>query len=243
MPNFSFIDAKTAQSIDDRLMNQQGFSIDQLMELAGLSVANAVHDFYTSKYGEENPSTNRRLLVFCGPGNNGGDGLVAARHLKHFGYHPSIVYPKQGKLPLFTNLVKQCIDLEIEILSQLPSVEEMNQVNMIVDGVFGFSFEGPIRAPYDSIIQSFSKTKTPVLSIDVPSGWDVSEGDVHSTGFNPDATISLTLPKNCMKTYTKIHYLGGRFVPPQLANEFGIIIPDYGYNPTQVTGLSLVNSS
>jgi NAD(P)H-hydrate repair Nnr-like enzyme with NAD(P)H-hydrate epimerase domain len=56
-----------------------GFSIDQLMELAGLSVAASLADVYP-------PDTLLRVLVLAGPGNNGGDGLVAARHLAHWGY-------------------------------------------------------------------------------------------------------------------------------------------------------------
>lgn len=60
-------------------MGPLGFSIDQLMELAGLSVASAI-------LAEYPPSQYSRVLIVAGPGNNGGDGLVAARHLYHFGY-------------------------------------------------------------------------------------------------------------------------------------------------------------
>ena len=66
-----------AQQLDVELMREPGFSIDQLMELAGLSVACAVAAVFSP------PS---RILAVAGPGNNGGDALVAARHLIHFGY-------------------------------------------------------------------------------------------------------------------------------------------------------------
>jgi NAD(P)H-hydrate epimerase len=251
MSGISYIDAKTAQLIDERLMKEQGFSLDQLMELAGkiyrrfilvllilvigYSVAHATHDVYVERYGQDNPKSLRKVLVYCGPGNNGGDGLVAARHLKHFGYFPSVVYPKPGKTAIFSNLIKQCVDMDIEMLNDIPSVDEMNNnYNMIIDGLFGFSFQGPIRSPFGEIIDNLKDTKTPVLSIDIPSGWDVNEGDSYQTGFTPDAVISLTLPKNCMKSYRKAHYLGGRFMPPKFAAELELSVPDYGYGPPQV---------
>ena len=66
-------------AIDEELMGPLGFSVDQLMELAGLSVACSVAVEYPA-------ASHGRALVIAGPGNNGGDGLVAARHLRHFGY-------------------------------------------------------------------------------------------------------------------------------------------------------------
>ena len=70
-----YLTQEEAQNIDQELFNEYSFSVDQLMELAGLSVAVALAKTYPSQ---------REVLVFCGPGNNGGDGLVAARHLKMF---------------------------------------------------------------------------------------------------------------------------------------------------------------
>ena len=64
------------------------------MELAGLSVAESITKVYDAQ-------TYSKVLIVAGPGNNGGDGLVAARHLKHFGYQPSIYYPKPSTKTLF----------------------------------------------------------------------------------------------------------------------------------------------
>ena len=74
-----YLTQEEAQNIDQELFNKYSFSVDQLMELAGLSVAVALCKAYPM-----NKSATNDVLVCCGPGNNGGDGLVAARHLKMF---------------------------------------------------------------------------------------------------------------------------------------------------------------
>lgn len=189
-------------------MQEPGFSIDQLMELAGYSVAAAAVNFserFTA--GAE----KRNVLIVCGPGNNGGDGLVAARHLKQFGYFPSIVYPKQSKGTLFANLVQQMSDLDIPVSNQMPPAFAYEDNAFIVDALFGFSFQGPAREPFASMIKTLSVSSVPVLSVDVPSGWHVEQGDVHGTGYVPHATISLTCPKLCMQGYEGVHYVGGRY--------------------------------
>lgn len=207
--SISFVDADIAKAIDEKLMSQPGFSIDQLMEIAGYSVACAMHDYYLTSQAV---NSTRKLLIYCGPGNNGGDGLVAARHLFHFGYKPTVVYPKPSKGQLFVNLVQQCRDLNITVTSEAPSLSAMNEVDGIIDAIFGFSFKGPPREPFKNIIDLFTATRAPVLSVDIPSGWDVNDGDIYETFFTPKAVISLTLPKMCMLQYDQKHYIGGRLV-------------------------------
>lgn len=67
-------------AIDQELFNEYSFSVDQLMELAGLSCATAV----AKAYPVSQMTNHGTVLVISGPGNNGGDGLVCARHLKMF---------------------------------------------------------------------------------------------------------------------------------------------------------------
>jgi hypothetical protein len=74
--DISYLSSEQATAIDEKLMSTLGFSIDQLMELAGLSVATAAAEEYPL---EKFP----RVLIVCGPGNNGGDGLVRKRPMCH----------------------------------------------------------------------------------------------------------------------------------------------------------------
>lgn len=73
-----YLSQEEAQNIDQELFTEYSFSVDQLMELAGLSVAVAITKAYPRG------TSHSKVLVCSGPGNNGGDGLVAARHLKMF---------------------------------------------------------------------------------------------------------------------------------------------------------------
>ncbi|KAF3326479.1 pyridoxine/pyridoxamine 5'-phosphate oxidase 1 [Carex littledalei] len=233
----SYIGQQAAKEIDEILMGPLGFSVDQLMELAGLSVAAAIAEVYK-------PSENRKVLVICGPGNNGGDGLVAARHLYHFGYEPVICYPKRSSSPLFSGLVTQLKSLEITFLSkeELPPLLS-DEYDLVVDAMFGFSFRGMPREPFAHLIKVVSmlthahiehKKETKVISVDIPSGWDVELGDaaqengVASPGIRPHMLVSLTAPKLCAKKFTgPHHFLGGRFVPPAIVKQFNLKLPPY----------------
>lgn len=71
------------------------------------------------------------------------------------------------------------------------------------------------------------QSRTAIVSIDVPSGWDVSAGDVGGTGLRPSLLISLTAPKECARSFAGKHALGGRFMPPVLLQKLGVHIPPY----------------
>lgn len=90
----SYISAETAAALDDELMSHPpegcGYTLPQLMELAGLACAQALFESYP-------PDVYPSALVACGPGNQGGDGLVAARHLKLWGYDVAVWYPKPSQ--------------------------------------------------------------------------------------------------------------------------------------------------
>ncbi|KAL5231289.1 hypothetical protein ABZP36_030065 [Zizania latifolia] len=221
---------RDAAEIDEQLMGPLGFSVDQLMELAGLSVAAAVAEVY--KLGEYT-----RVLIICGPGNNGGDGLVAARHLYHFGYKPSVCYPKRTPKPLYSSLVTQLESLAIPFVpvEDLPG-NLSEEFDIIIDAMFGFSFHGTPRPPFDDLIHRLvwlsvignSAKRPAIVSVDIPSGWHVEEGNANGEGLKPDMLVSLTAPKLCARKFTgPHHFLGGRFVPPPILSKYGLHLPPY----------------
>ncbi|XP_034247329.1 NAD(P)H-hydrate epimerase [Thrips palmi] len=218
-----YLQQDEAVNIDLELFNEYKFSVDQLMELAGLSCATAIAKCYRPDQAKGS------VLVCCGPGNNGGDGLVCARHLKLFGFSPSVYYPKRTDKPLYENLLHQCLAMDIPVIENAPTADLLNSsYNLIVDALFGFSFKPPVRPLFVPILEALRNTESPICSIDIPSGWDVEKGCPESGGIQPEMLISLTAPKQCALFFKgKHHFLGGRFVPPSLAQKYQLNLPDY----------------
>ena len=216
-----YINAETSANVDKELMGAYNYSIDQLMEIAGLTVAKVVNQEFIKS------TKNCKILTLCGPGNNGGDGLVASRYLKEFGNEVDILYPKKNtKNALYTRLITQCENYEIKISEKIyDNKEEYEKIfenyDIIVDALFGFSFKGEIRQPFKTIIEAMKKFENKIISVDIPSGFDIDKGNIFDT-FIPKGLISLTLPKLCSKTFKGEHFLGGRFVPKKLFEKFNI---------------------
>ncbi|XP_074604459.1 NAD(P)HX epimerase isoform X2 [Brevipalpus obovatus] len=220
MEGIKCLSQEEAIRLDQDLFNECQFSVDQLMELAGLSVASSVIKSYPS-------NSYKTIAVCCGPGNNGGDGLVAARHLLAFGYEPTIYYPKPGKSELYNRLVKQCKDNGIHFLD---SIDGIDHNSLIVDAVFGFSYKPPCRPEFVELLKLMSRCNNRLISVDIPSGWHVESGPPNDGTpiLKPGCLISLTAPKLCSKFFTgQHHYLGGRFVPKTIKEKYGLRLPEY----------------
>lgn len=229
--SMKYLNQVEATNIDVELFSTHKYSVDQLMELAGLSCSHAI----AKCYPPSDESSLKRILVCCGPGNNGGDGLVAARHLAILGHHCDIYYPKRTEKELYQNLVVQCQSFgeAIRFIENCPSSDAVTAggiYRLIVDALFGFSFRPPVRESFLPVIRiltestvpiaryvlhSISKTKKNVsklndnsnlsifcLSIDIPSGWDVETGpSAEESSISPELLISLTAPKLCAKYF------------------------------------------
>ena len=221
--NIPYINAETSALVDKELMGTYNYSIDQLMEIAGLTVAKVVNQEYVLK----SKQNNLKIITLCGPGNNGGDGLVASRYLKEFGNEVEILYPKKNtKNPLYERLITQCQNYGILINEKIFETKEeyekiFEQNDIIIDALFGFSFKGEIRQPFKTIIDAMKKFENKIISVDIPSGFDIDKGNIFDT-FIPKGLVSLTLPKLCSKDFKGEHFLGGRFVPKKLFEKFNL---------------------
>jgi NAD(P)H-hydrate epimerase len=93
-----------------------------------------------------------------------------------------------------------------------PLKSALAKSDVIMDAIFGFSFKGPVRAPFDQALPLITDSKLPIVSVDVPSGWEVDGGRAGGIALEPDVLISLTAPKEGVRAFKGRHFLGGRFV-------------------------------
>mmetsp|Transcript_33420 Transcript_33420/g.79681 ORF Transcript_33420/g.79681 Transcript_33420/m.79681 type:complete len:637 (-) Transcript_33420:438-2348(-) len=227
-PPIKYLTVAEAKQIDEELMDEDtgGFSQVTMMELNGQSVAESIYDMYRPELLD-----GYTVLVICGPGQNGGDALVTARHLRLMGYAVEVVYPNRNNQQPFRDLVNQLKALDVRVNMGMPGTA--SRCALVVDGIFGTGFEGDINAPYDFILKQMRDPSmfgaVPIVSIDVPSGWDVEFGPPEDTAMRiePDLLVSLTAPKKFARTYNGMHYLGGRFVPSRMSFKYKLNLPAF----------------
>lgn len=100
------------------------------------------------------------------------------------------------------------------------------EYDVVCDGLFGFSFKGPVRSNYLKLFKILKKIESKIISVDVPSGWEIEEGNIHDT-FTPDANISLGTLKKCIKNFKGRHYFSDYFMPQNLLKKFNVSNPTY----------------
>jgi NAD(P)H-hydrate epimerase len=203
----------------DRLMfNDFHIHLIQLMENAGRNLARLAQTWFYSN----NKTHLENVFILAGSGGNGGGALVCARHLSNIGInvYVAITKPKSS----FSQTAANQLDiLEIMGITIINSLETSNYPapDLIIDGVIGYSLHGN---PYGSAadwINWANSTKSPVISLDVPSGLDSTNGQILNPAINAAATMTLALPKtglfnkNCNHIVGEL-YLANISVPPML---------------------------
>ncbi|XP_063311435.1 yjeF N-terminal domain-containing protein 3 [Pelobates fuscus] len=221
-----YISKEEADALEKELLEDYRFGKQQLIEILGHNCATAVTKAFPLRVL---PKKQPTILVVCGPDQNGAIGLVCARHLRTYDYEPTIFYPKKSTDALFKDFTIQCEKMDIPFLSYLPTeVQLINDAyNLVVDAVLGVEAESQeMKEPCASILGTLKQIRIPIISLDVPSGWNMETGN--PDGINPEVLISLMAPKKCVLQYTgKHHYIAGRFLPYDIQKKFELNLPKY----------------
>lgn len=167
---------------------RDGSSEQDFMEEAGSGVALIVHD-----YAERN-ETDRVIIIICGKGNNGGDAYVTGIHLMHLEYE---VYAVQvAPIAECTPLCRQNYERFMNEGGRLAeTLQEFPTSGIIVDGLFGTGFHGPVEEPYAAIIALANHSELPIIAIDIPSGLNGETGLTDGEAIIATETAFLGLPK------------------------------------------------
>jgi NAD(P)H-hydrate epimerase len=183
--------------IDRRTIEGLGIPGLRLMEAAGRGVARALLE----DFGDV--ARDRGVVVLCGKGNNGGDGLVAARHLARHGLAPRILLLAdadrlEGDAAHNLGAARQA-GLEVE---QVPDAAAwrrarsvLEQPCVVVDAILGTGVEGGARGLAATVIEDLNASRCRVASVDVPSGIDADSAEVQGCAVRAARTYTLCRPK------------------------------------------------
>jgi len=204
----------TSQMIEvDRLMIEEwGITLFQMMENAGRNFAELARRQLGGMVQGKN------IAVLCGIGNNGGGGMVAARHLHNWG--AQVVLMLVGN----ESRLKDVPEHQWRILQKmgiLRSILELSRVELILDAMLGYSAKGNPRSPISEWIDLSNESRHPILSLDSPSGLDITTGVPGSPCIYATATLTLALPKTGLLIPTAKPFVGDLYLadiglPPEL---------------------------
>ena len=162
----------------DRLAMEGGVPGLELMENAGRAVADEV----AARFPDAS-----EVAVLCGPGNNGGDGFVAARHLLDRGYAVRLGFKGDpSRLPQDAAAMAKAWTGAIEPLS----AELLSHADVVVDALFGAGLARPIAGDFAALIEAVNASGVPVIAVDVPSGVDGTTGAIKGIAVRALATVT-----------------------------------------------------
>ena len=169
-----------------------GATVEQLMERAGAALAEAAHRF----------AGPRPTLILCGPGNNGGDGYVAARHLKARGVAVRVAALSEPKAAA-AQWARSQWDGEVETLSQ-----DTKGAPLLIDALFGTGLKRGLDDPVSVMLSELAHEAVVTIACDLPSGVDSDSGDELGPLHSVDLTVTFGALKPAHRLYPAMHKCG-----------------------------------
>ncbi|MBC8346216.1 MAG: NAD(P)H-hydrate epimerase [Candidatus Marinimicrobia bacterium] len=219
------ITADQMQLVDQLMLGSYGIQLEQMMEMAGRNLSDLAFDLLSG-------SSCPKIIVVCGGGHNGGGGLVAARHLSNRGAEVTVVLTaREGRLKevpfkRWNTLKKLSVDLISANKSDPLGV--FQKADLIIDAIIGYGLtDEPRGIPAHVIREILNSQNKNVLSLDVPSGLNATDGSFTKLCIHAKATMTLALPKTGLsdpeaKKCVGDLYLADIGVPPGLYSQLGL---------------------
>lgn len=187
--------ASQMQNLDRRAIQEFGIPGIVLMENAGRATAEAIVRHFPD-------CGTRKVIVFAGPGNNGGDGFVIGRHLLNRGVEvTALLLSSRDKvsgdarinLELYEKLRPLQEVHDFEALERYH--DEVGRAGVLVDAMFGTGLKSEVTGFYREVIELLNRLPTPVVAVDIPSGLDATTGKVLGVAVKAELTVTFGLPK------------------------------------------------
>ena len=215
--SFPWVDTAQMIEIDRIMIEDLQIELKQMMENAGRNLAQLTLGLVAP----------RTATVLAGSGGNGGGGLVCARHLANHGVVVTVVVTRPAAefwgVPAHQLGILQ--RMGIVVIDHDPSGIE--DADVIVDAVIGYSLRGAPRGSALAIIDAANQANKPVISLDVPSGVDSTTGVTPGAAVRADATLTLAAPKIGLRSNPLLGrlFVGDISVPPAAFESLGLRPP------------------
>ncbi len=218
------VDGKTMKLIDSDTINKVGIPSLVLMERAAYSVYEEI-----IKHAE----SSGRILIICGSGNNGADGVALARILNENGYVSDIYFA--GNEEHYTEEMKLQSDIAHKIGLNIVKETRFCEYNIVVDAIFGIGLSREISGKYKELIEKMSGCDALKIAIDISSGINSGTGEIMGIAVKNDITVTFGTFKTGMLLYPAAEYSGEIIVKNPGFPEFVIEKNNQGVYVTEKT--------
>ena len=214
------------RAMDRRAIEEFGIPDEILMENAGRSAFGVL--------SQEWGVARKRYVIFCGAGNNAGDGLVVSRHILSNGGIPRVFFvgdPDRLKGAARSNFeIVSRLLIKVDRVNDLSGIrKDVFKADGIVDAIFGTGLDREVEGIFRDVIELINQSGRPVLSLDIPSGVNGDTGAILGTAVRADHTVTFGLPKRGNMLYPGYGLCGRLHVthisfPPSLYGDEAIMV-------------------
>lgn len=216
-PNLPALTTEQMIEVDRLMIEEWGITLIQMMENAGRNLAELA-----KRLLQDLPE--KKIVVLCGAGNNGGGGMVAARHLHNWGANVNVVLVGDE------SRLKEVPAHQWKILKRMGVTvadSDLSKANLILDAMLGYGAKGNPREPIATWIQRANKSRVRIIALDAPSGLDTTTGIPAIPCIRTHATLTLALPKTGLLTTEAKPVVGDLYladisIPPELYKSLNI---------------------